>query len=434
MNKLAALIWTALTLPATAAGAIPLTLQTVQPLAAAATQPMQTVYEGGRVWTGGGFEARTLVVENGRFVDPATARSAALRIPLAGGFVTPAYANAHAHVTQPTAESSAGFTDAGVFYVWNPNTVVVSRRSREFFEEPGRIRLKVAQGGITEPGGHPEKLYVDLLGPSVYGGRPREWFIGNAFHYGRTEAEIEQALLTLKRQGADFVKIYLLNSENYAALKDDPVAYGEKGLNPANVPFLVRRAHAIGLPVLAHLETAHDLSVATAAGVDYAAHLPAYGVVDADRAASARISPELAAEVARSGMRVIPTYALGSGGDRPEPNLSDEARRTIEIQTANLAALRGAGVELLTGTDGFNQIFTEAEHLVNANGLSAGEVATIVFSSGPAMFPERRIGCFDAGCEADFLVLGGDPTRDIRALRDITRRVLAGSELPRPTN
>ena len=132
MNNLAAIIWTALTLPATAAGATPLTLQTVQPLAAAATQPMQTIYEGGQVWTGGGFEARTLVVENGRFVDPATARSAALRIPLAGGFVTPAYANAHAHVTQPTAESSAGFTDAGVFYVWNPNTVVVSRPGREF--------------------------------------------------------------------------------------------------------------------------------------------------------------------------------------------------------------------------------------------------------------------------------------------------------------
>jgi len=82
-----------------------------------------------------------------------------------------------------------------------------------------------------------------------------------------------------------------------------------------------------------------------------------------------------------------------------------------------LALLRQAGVQILIGTDGFNQIFTEAEHLVRENGLSPHAVATMVFETGPVLFPERRIGCFEPGCEADFLVLEADPTADISALR-----------------
>lgn len=393
----------------------------------ASAQTAQTVYEAAKVWTGSGFETRSLVVENGRFVDPASARPDAVRVALDGRFVTPAYANAHAHVTPPAAPLNRGFLDAGVFYVWNPNTVVQDAASRRVFGTPGWIRLKIAQGGITEPGGHPERLYVDQLGPSVYDGRPREWFIGNAFHYGRTEAEIAEALLTLKRQGADFVKIYLVDSEHYATLRDDPAAYGEKGLNPAHVGFLVRRAHALGLPVAAHLETAYDLKVAAEAGVDYAAHLPGYGGLKLG-AEALRISPELAEAVARSGMRVTPTYALAAGGDTPEP-LTDAVRATLQVQRENLRALRAAGVQLLIGTDGFNQIFTEAEHLATHGGLTSAEVAGIVFGTGPVLFPERRIGCFDPGCEADFLVLRADPTTDIRALRQIDRRVMGGVDL-----
>lgn len=392
-------------------------------------QSNQTIFDGGLVWTGTGFEPRTLTVENGRFIDPSNAHPDAERVSLAGRFITPAYANAHAHVTQPTPESSRGFTDAGVFYVWNPNTVVMDPSAREFFGREGRVSVKVSQGGITEPGGHPEKLHVDILGPSIYGGRPREWFLGNAFHYGTSEAEIEEALLTLKQQGADFVKIYLLRSEDYDARRNDPEAYGARGLNPANVAFLVGRAHALGLPVVAHLETAHDLRVAAEARVDYAAHLPAYGVGSPEELQAARLTSETVASVARSGMRVVPTYALANGGDQYGATISDEVQRVIAVQTRNLDLLREAGVDVLIGTDGFNQIFTEAEHLVEANGVAARDVASIVFTTGAILFPERRIGCFDPGCEADFLVLAADPSADIRALRRIERRVMAGRDV-----
>ena len=61
--------------------------------------------------------------------------------------------------------------------------------------------------------------------------------------------------------------------------------------------------------------------------------------------------------------------------------------------------------------------------------MTAGEATAAALGTGAKLFPERRIGCFDTGCEADFLVLGDDPTVDVRALRAIRRRVMAGKEI-----
>lgn len=289
---------------------------------AVAAQEGATRYIGGMIWTGEGFARRDLAVAGGRFVDPASLPPGTAQIDLAGRFVTPGFANAHAHLTEPTEAGSRSFTDAGIFYVWNPNTITIGERGKAFYGQADRYRVKVAQGGITEPGGHPERLYVDYLSKPVYGGRKLDWFLGNAFHYGATPAQIDAALAELARQRADLIKIYLLDSERYAALKADPKAYGGKGLDPVNVAYLVARAHGLGLPVVAHVETAHDLKMAALAGVDVAAHLPGYSIGQTDEArARRRLTPEIAALVARSGMKVVPTYALIRGNAYSQPEI-----------------------------------------------------------------------------------------------------------------
>ncbi len=397
---------------------------------AMAQTPVETLYHGGRIWTGQSFEARDLAVRGDRIVEAAQLGPSATRVDVTGRWLTPAYANAHAHITNASIENSRVYTDAGVFYVWNPNTIVQDAEDKAFFARPDTFDVRVAQGGITEPGGHPERLYVDILGPNIYGGRPREWFIGNAFHYGSTPAEIDAALDLLTAQGADFVKTYLLNSGRYAELRDDPEAYGEKGLNPENFAYLVQAAHARGLPVAVHMETAHDLEVAARAGADIAAHLPGYGGVDAETLDDKRITPELAALVARSGMRVVPTYALIRGGAYDEGGaLKPEAAEQIALQRENLRLLRAAGVPILIGTDGRGPIFSEAEHLVEIGVATPAEATRIVLETGPVLFPDRRIGCLQAGCEADFLVLDADPTADISALRRIETRIMQGARL-----
>jgi imidazolonepropionase-like amidohydrolase len=398
--------------------------------AAMAQAPVETVYRGGWVWTGEGFEARDLGVRGDRIVDPAQLGPDARRIDVTGRWLTPPYANAHAHITSATLENSQAYTDAGVFYVWNPNTIVQGPEDKTFFARTDTFDVRIAQGGITEPGGHPERLYVEFLSQSVYAGRPREWFIGNAFHYGSTPAEIDGALDVLTSQGADFVKAYLLNSERYRALSDDPAAYGRRGLNPENFTYLVEAAHARGLAVAVHLETAHDLEVAARAGADFAAHLPGYGGDEPDALGGKRITPELATLVARSGMRVIPTYGVIRGAAYDEAGALDpDAGDQIALQRENLRLLREAGVPILIGTDGRGPIWSEAEHLVEIGAATPAEATRMVLETGPVLFPDRRIGCLPQGCEADFLVLLADPTEDVAALRYIERRVMQGANL-----
>jgi hypothetical protein len=76
---------------------------------------------------------------------------------------------------------------------------------------------------------------------------------------------------------SDFIKIYLLYSEEFAKRRDDPACIGWKGLDPALVPLIVQRAKDAGLRVAAHVETASDFRAAVRGGVAEIAHLPGVG-------------------------------------------------------------------------------------------------------------------------------------------------------------
>jgi len=397
------------------------------------------VYENAMVWNGSGFQPKTLAIRDGRFVDVSEAGASAVRIDLGGGFVVPAYANAHVHITPASPSGSWSYLKNGVFYAWNPNTTVLGRSELDFFKRPDSYDVATSQGGITEPGGHPEKLYVDLLPQWVaaYKGKTLKDFLGDAFHYGRTPQEIDASLDLLKSQKADFVKAYLLNSEEYQAPRDDPKSYGNKGLNPTNFPYLVAAARQRGLEVAAHVETAHDLKIAALSGTAMAAHLPAYWDIRNEEDLRRRtLTPADAKIVAQSGMLLVATY--GIAGERykaAEKNGKLDktmSGRVLQVQAQNIRLLKEAGAGFVTGTDGSGPIFDEVEHFVSIGALTNGEALAVALASGKHLFPKRRIGCFEAGCEADFLVLSGDPSSDISNLRKITKRVKAGQELQAP--
>ena len=391
-----------------------------------------TVITGAQVWNGKRFEVRTLAVRDGRFVSVPRNLTAAERLDLSGRYIVPAYANAHCHVTSADRTSSDGFLRNGVFYVWNPNTIVLSSKDKAFFGTATTYDLKIAQGGITEPRGHPEVLYTDILAQFVYKGRSKEWFIGNAFHYGRTRAEITSSLDTLKSQGADFVKAYLLHSEDYASRRSDPQFEGMRGLNPENMPFLVAEARRRRMKVAVHVETAADLVTAAQSGAAVAAHLPGYAGSGTE---ATKLSAEQARIVAKSGIRLTPTYNLGAAVVDENASMAEQeaaADATAKRQLENMLLLKNARAAFVMGTDGLGPIFEEAERWVTIGGMTAPEAARVVFETGAWLFPERRIGCFQPGCEADFLVLSSDPTLDIRSLRAIVQRYKAGKVLTLP--
>ncbi len=167
-----------------------------------------------------------------------------------------------------------------------------------------------------------------------------------------------------------------------------------------------------------------------------AGHLPAYHNVKPSDLAKMCISDGQARLIARSGMKLVPTYPVArfrykSLEEKGDPGLVGRAQ-VYSVQAANLSALHRAGATLLTGTDVSTPIADEVKQWVEVGGLPAPAALQAALATGRLMFPDRRIGCFDAGCEADFLVLSADPSRDLDALSAIVRRVKGGVELQAP--
>lgn len=405
------------------------------------------VYQGANVWTGERFERADIGIIGDRIVRPYLIDTDTEVFDVSGRFITPALGNGHNHITNPDLMNSWLYFDIGVYYVWNPNLFSdgLSEETRAFYARPDTIEAQTSLGGITEPKSHPEPLYVDNLGPNVYGGLGFEEMFEKAFHYGRTKTEISASLDRLSAQGADFVKIYLLNSDAYSPPNADGSPTSTTGLNPKNVPFLVAEAHKRGLPVIAHVETRGDVRVAANAGVDFLGHLPGYGAVSEQRAERVTLTKEDARAVSEAGMAVMPTYALAKARfdaslsnadgmtEEERTNLEERVERTYAVQQQNLIRLREAGVQIVGGTDLFpGQLLVEANHWVELDAMSPIEAAKVLFETGPKLFPERRIGCFSAGCEADFLVLAADPRISLDAFSSIEKRIKAGQTLVQP--
>jgi imidazolonepropionase-like amidohydrolase len=203
------------------------------------------------------------------------------------------------------------------------------------------------------------------------------------------------------RPAPDFVKVFLLESEEHARRCADPKFFGNRGLDPALVPLIVARAHAAGLHVSAHVSSAADFRIAVDGGVDQIAHVPGqrsndpspYLLTDTDGAnAAAHYVP------------VITTVAM-----RNDSALTDRIVR--EVYAHNIDALRRHGVPLLIGSDIMRGTApTEAAALARSGLFTNAELLRLWSIDTPrAIFPKRKIGGFDDGYEASFLVLRDDP-------------------------
>ncbi len=93
---------------------------------------------------------------------------------------------------------------------------------------------------------------------------------------------------------------------------------------------------------------------------------------------------------------------------------------------ANLRRLRDAGIPIAMGTDAGNPltlhgpaVFPEMEAM-QADGMTPMQVLVASTRTGAAaMGRERDLGTVQAGKIADLVVLGADPTADIRNMRRI---------------
>ena len=366
-------------------------------------------------------------------------------IDLAGGYVVPAFGEAHNHNLSrpPRPDEARRYLQAGVLYVLILNNMP---GSPAVAADTMPLSVGYANGGLTGSGGHVVELHERLVERGVLPG-PKESLDGLAFFVVDSRADLDRQWPRVLAGQPDLVKVYLSASEEYARRRDDPAFFGKRGLDPDLLPEIVRRARGVELRVAAHIETAADFRVAVAAGVDLIVHLPGFRLGEDAGFADTQperwlISPQDAQQAATKGVIVVTTTLAGDAARTPTHPHHELIR---ELHRSNLGTLRAASVRLALGSDYWNGTSViEAAYLAEQpviQGLAPlgvfdnlTLVRLLAIDTPRAIFPDRRVGGLETGDEATFVVLEGDPVADLKALFKVRTRILQGEvlELPIP--
>ena len=315
----------------------------------------------------------------------------------------------------------------GIFYVKDPDNLPKGRdQVLPKINRPDSIDVMFSNGGFTAEGGHP----VEIVKRNVDRGIWTEADGDGAFYYTISdEAELQRKWPQFLATKPDFVKTFLLFSEEYAARKNDPKYLGWKGLDPALLKSIVQKAHTAGLRVSTHVESAADFHNALMAGVDEINHIPGFrttGDVKPHALSEFEISESDARLAARRGVYLVTTLA-----DAAQPNPAGTFSPRDELNRKNLALLKKHHVKLALGSDSYRSdtapeaLYIESLHIFDNRSLLTiwcGDTARTIF-------PHRKIGELKEGFEASFIVLKGNPMQTFSAVQHVSLGVKQGHVL-----
>lgn len=389
-----------------------------------ASAPLSWELKNARWFDGRQIQRGSLYVENGVFVAKKPAK-VNRKMDLRGQqvLINP-LAEAHNHNLQTAwgwGQYADLYLDQGVFYAamlcGDPAGVA---EVKPLAATPAAPDLNFVTACITSPDGYPLAAVLPTPSPEAAAAQNQIVLVD-----GPEQARAQWP--AIKARGGAWLRIVLAHSER-PELRQQPAMFGRLGLSPEAASELTRLAHADGRRVVAHVETAADFEAALAAGVDAIAHLPGYANTLDEPAETFAISEAAAARAARQRTAVITTTAA-TDLFKLEPAALAALR---EVQRTNLARLQAAGVPLLLGSDVFIGTSRAELHALDALGMDRAALLRLATQDTPrALFPGRRLGCFEPGCEASFLVLGGDPLADLTKVDMPLLRVKQGRLLTR---
>ncbi|WP_226643568.1 amidohydrolase family protein [Microbulbifer variabilis] len=373
--------------------------------------------EGGRWFDGTEFKPATWFVDKNGSLTKTRPKKIDHIIDANGKFVVPPYGEGHNHNLQ-NAYTAKNFgplqVSSGVFY--SVQMCSFGEEVKTQFSSRDTMDVLFASDCMTASDGHPiAYFFKDRLNPTeeeAEEGRRGQLIVDSL-------TDLDKVWPAVQEKAPRFLKIVLVGSEKFEERHGDKKYLGINGLNPKLVPRIVERAHQSGIPVVAHVDTAHDAEVAIKAGVDVLGHLPGYRIArdeGFDRQDYV-LSDAVIAEAARLGTKLIATASAPSMS-----NYSEEALSEIQaIQRDNLRRLRKAKVPMLMGSDNFaGTVLIEIRYL-DALDIAPREalLKSLTMDTPKWMFPERRLGVFAEGAEGSFLILEGNPLEDLGFLDKI---------------
>jgi imidazolonepropionase-like amidohydrolase len=279
----------------------------------------------------------------------------------------------------------AGYADVGLKQAIEQNLI------------PGP-RLLVATRALVATGSYGPKLSADVDVPQ-----------------GAQEADGVDGIIRAVREqigkGADIIKVYA--DYRWGAGEPSRATFSQEELT-----LIVQTARSAGRPVVAHASTPEGMRRAALAGVQTIEHGDA-GTLEVFKLMKQR------------GVAFCPTVAAGDAisqyrgwrkGQDPEPERLQQKRLSMK-------AAKQSGVEMAIGGDvgvfAHGDNLREAEQLVQDFDLPTLQVLRGLTSTNARLFQLPDRGRIQPGLLADLIAVPGDPTQDIKALRQV-RLVMKG--------
>jgi len=371
-------------------------------------EPGSTVITKVRVFDGTSLtEPRDVALDGGLIV--ASAAAGATIVDGRGGTLMPGLIETHAHVdARPALDELARYGVTTVLDMGCQRPSVIA----DLRDTEGRPDIRTAAAPATAPG----SVHVTQMGypasSALTGARGARQFVADQ-----------------RAHGAAYIKVIL----------EDAKQPGAKPLPQETVAAVVAAAHDEGLLVVAHAVAATSYRLACDAGGDVLTHVPLAEGLTADDAARLRaggivVSPTL------TMMDLVAASLTSDRKYRIARRLRLAPALSIDSAVAAVRLLHEAGVPILAGTDANADphapanppygvsLHDELALLVGA-GLTPVEALQAATSTAAQVFGLSDRGQIAAGLRADVILVAGDPTTDIGAIRAIREVWIGGRRL-----
>ena len=393
---------------------------------------MLTVVRAGRLIDGLGgppLEAATIVVDDGVIREVSTeGRAGALggdaeQVDARAYTVLPGLIDCHVHLVFSAAESALGDVlaedDRRLLVRAVHNAQVALRAGVTTVRDCG------GRGGVTLA--LRDSIAAGLVpGPRILAAGPAITVTGGHCYFLGGEADTADDLRRLARrlakEGADFFKVMSTGGRMTPGTNVTAAQYSAEELTA-----LVAEARRLSRTVAAHGHGVAGIRNAVAAGVTTVEHSTWVSEEDSGEVA---YDPEVAARMVAQGTFFTPTLSTRAAIDAlPEAELTPSRREVRRMGPAVAEAHRAmlaAGVEPVAGTDAgvanvpLDSMAVELATFERLLGLAPLEaLRTATGTAARACGRDGEIGTIEVGKRADLLVVDGDPSRDLGAVRRV---------------